>query len=114
MNMILRVGVNAVGIWAAARLIDGITLSNEITSILLVAVIFGLANAFLRPLVLMLSLPAVVLTLGLFILVVNTAMLALTAWLSDALTIDGVVPAFLGALLISVISWVLSGLFSDD
>lgn len=112
-NLLLRVVVNAVALWVAAELIDGISLSESITSILFVAVIFGLVNALIRPIALVLSFPALLLTLGLFTLVVNTAMLGLTAWLTDSLSIDGFWSAFLGALVISVVSWVLSSVLPD-
>ncbi len=114
MNLLLRFLINAVGLWLAARFIDGITLSDEITSILFVALVFGLVNAIVRPIALFLSLPALLLSLGLFILVVNAAMLGVTAWLTDSLAVDGFVPAFLGAVIISAISWVGSNLLTDD
>ncbi len=114
MNLLLRFLLNAVGLWLAARFVDGITLSDEITSILFVALIFGLVNAIVRPIALVLSLPALFLSLGLFILVINAAMLGVTAWLTDALTVDGFVPAVLGAVVVSVISWVGSNLLTDD
>ena len=113
-NIVLRVLINAVALWVAARFIDGITLSDEITSILIVAVIFGLVNAFIRPVVMLLSVPALLLTLGLFTLVVNTAMFGLTAWLSDSLAVTGFVAAFLGALVISLVSWALSAILTDE
>ncbi len=113
MNLLLRFLLNAVGLWLAARFVDGITLGSELTSILFVALVFGLINAVVRPIALFLSLPALLLSLGLFILVVNAAMLGLTAWLTDSLTVDGFVPAVLGALIISVISWVGSNLLTD-
>ncbi len=113
-RILLRVIINAAALWVAARFIDGITLSEEITSILFVAVIFGLINAFLRPLVMAISFPALLLTLGLFTLVVNAAMLGATAWLSDSLAISGFGAAFLGALVISVVSWALSSVLIND
>lgn len=110
----LRVIINAAALWVAARFIDGISLSEDVGSILFVAIVFGLINAFIRPVVLVLTFPALLLTLGLFTLVINAAMLGATAWLTDSLAIDGFVPAFLGALVITVISWVLSSLLIND
>ncbi len=110
----LRVIINAAALWVAARFIDGITLSEDVGSILFVAIVFGLINAFIRPVVLVLTFPALLLTLGLFTLVINAAMLGATAWLTDNLAIDGFVPAFLGALVISLVSWALSGLLIND
>lgn len=113
-NLLLRVVINAVALWVAAQIVDGISLSDNMGSILFVAVVFGLVNAFIRPFVLLLSLPFLILTLGLFTLVVNTAMLGLTAWLTDSLRIDGFWSAFLGAIVISIISWVLSLFLPDE
>ena len=113
-NFALRVAINAAALWVAARFLDGITLSDSIGTILFVALIFGLVNALVRPIALALSLPALVLSLGLFTLVVNTGMLGLTAWLTDGLAIDGFGPAFVGALIISLISWGLSSVLIDD
>jgi len=113
-KLALRIIINGFALWVAARFIDGITLSDEITSILLVGLVFGLINAFLRPLVMLITLPALLLTLGLFTLVINAGMLGLTAWLTDSLAVDGFWAAFWGALLISVVSWVLSSVLIDD
>jgi putative membrane protein len=77
--------------------------------LLLVAVVFGLVNALVRPVVVALTCPLVILTLGLGLLLVNAAMLGLTAWLAgDWLTIDGCMPAVLGALLISIVSFLFN------
>ena len=110
----VRILVNALALWVAAQLIDGIQLSEDILSILFVAAVFGLVNAFIRPVVMIISLPALLLTLGLFTLVVNAAMLGATAWLTDSLAVDGFGAAFLGALVISLVSWVLSGVLIND
>jgi len=110
----LRVVINAAALWVAAYLLDGIVLSDNIATILLVALVFGLINALVRPVALLLSLPVLLLSLGLFTLVVNAGMLALTAWLTDGLSIDGFWPAFLGAIIISLTSWGLSSIIIDD
>lgn len=113
-RIILRVIINAAALWVAARFIDGITLTEDIGSILFVAIVFGLINAFIRPVVMVLTFPALLLTLGLFTLVINAAMLGATAWLTDSLAIDGFVPAFLGALVITVVSWALSSILINE
>lgn len=110
----LRVIINAAALWVAARFIDGIALTEDIGSILFVAIVFGLINAFIRPVVLVLTFPALILTLGLFTLVINAAMLGATAWLTDSLAIDGFVPAFLGALVITIVSWALSSILINE
>ncbi len=113
MRIILRVLINAVALWAAASIIDGIELSSRFSSILIVALVFGITNAALRPFVKLLSLPFIVLTLGLFTFVVNGAMLLVVDWLTDGLEVDGFINAMLGAVVISVVSWALS-LFLPD
>ncbi|TVP75960.1 MAG: phage holin family protein [Gemmatimonadales bacterium] len=107
-NLIIRLFINAVALWVAAQLVGGIELEGEFWPVLLVAAVFGLVNALLKPILLLLTLPVVVLTLGLFTLVVNALMLWLTAALVGALSVEGFWPAFLGALLITVVSFVLS------
>jgi putative membrane protein len=109
----LRVVVLAAIIYAVTRLVDGIdvlpnadgTLGSTGTY-LWVALLFALVNAIVGPVVRLLSLPFVVLTLGLFLLVVNAALLGITAALSDRFSVDGFVPAVLGGLLIAVFSWI--------
>lgn len=107
-NLVIRILVNAVALWVAARLVGGIELAGEFWPVLLVAAVFGLVNALIKPVVMLLTLPVVVLTLGLFTIVVNALMLMLTAALVDALAVEGFMAALLGSLLISVVSFVLS------
>lgn len=123
MRFLLRVLVNGLAIAAAVALIPGIAVGGDdlLGRILIVggiALIFAIVNALIKPIVLVLSCPIVVLTLGLFTLVINTAMLALTAWLAGLFglpfVIDGFWPAFFGALIISVVSFILSLVLGDD
>ena len=119
MKIIIRIIINAVALWLTALLLPAINLTSELLGILLVAIIFGLVNALIRPIVKLLSLPLTVLTLGLFTLVINTAMLLLTAWIAgDYLSIDGnfltrLLWAFVGSIIISIISTVLSWILPD-
>ncbi len=119
MKIIIRIIINAVALWLTALLLPAINLTSEVLGILLVAVIFGLVNALIRPIVKLLSLPLTVLTLGLFTLVINTAMLLLTAWIAgNYLSIDGnfltrLLWAFIGSIIISIISTVLSWILPD-
>jgi len=107
-TLALRLAVNAVALWVAAELIDGVDLSEEWTSVLFVAVIFGLINAFLKPIAKLLTFPITMVTLGLFALVVNAGMLWLTSAVTSSLDVDGFFPAVFGAFVISVVSWGLS------
>jgi putative membrane protein len=112
-NLILRLFVNAVALWVAARLVGGIELAGEFWPVLLVAAVFGLINALIKPLALLLSLPFLILTLGLFTLVVNALMLMLTAALVDALSVAGFWPALWGSILISLVSFLFSVLLPE-
>ena len=114
MNIIIRVLINAAALWVAARFIDGITLSDRPLRILLVAVIFGLVNAFVRPVVKILTFPITLVTLGLFILIINAAMLQLTDWLSTDINVVGFWPSVWGGIVISLVSWALSIFLDDD
>jgi putative membrane protein len=119
MKIIVRILINAVALWLTALLLPAFELTSEVLGILLVAVIFGLVNALIRPIVKLLSLPLTVLTLGLFTLVINTIMLLLTAWIAgDYLSIEGnfltrLLWAFVGSIIISIISTVLSWILPD-
>jgi putative membrane protein len=112
-NLIIRLLVNAVALWVAAQVVDGIELPEEVGSVLLVAIVFGLVNALIKPLVFVLSLPVVLLTLGLFTIVINALMLMLTDWLMDSLTVSGFWAALLGSLLISLVSLAFSVILPD-
>lgn len=112
-NFVIRLFVNALALSAAAYLISGITLSGGFGSVLLVALVFGLVNALLKPIVLLLSLPFLILSLGLFAFVVNGIMLLVTAALSSHLVVAGIGAAILGSLVISLVSVVLGGALKD-
>jgi len=116
-KLIMRVIINTVAIWAAAILVPGISLTSDVLSWLIVAVIFGLINALIRPLVKLLTLPLNIMTLGLFTLVINALMLMLTAYVTDTLMIEGplfgFVQALLGSIVISIVSTVLNWFVKD-
>ena len=117
MRLLIRWAVNAIALWAAIQLVPGIQHDGTAVSLLALARIFGLVNARVRPLIVLLTCPLIVLTMGLFILIINTVMLALTEWLSGAfnlgLTIDGFWSTFLGAVVISLVSAVINLLVKD-
>jgi len=113
-NFIIRLLVNALALWAAATVVSGITLSGDFGSILIVAVIFGVLNAVLKPLLVIFSIPFLVLTLGLFALVLNGAMLLITARLTDHLSVAGLGSAILGSLVISVVTMLLGKALEDQ
>ncbi len=111
--------INAAALAVAAWLIPGIDITGDSAwlAVALMAVIFGLVNALIRPLVKFLTCLINMITLGLFTLVINTLMLMLSSWIAEQLNVgfrvDGILSAFLGALLISVVSFVLSVIFKD-
>lgn len=118
-KFVLRLLINAAALYAAVYLVDGINLQNNSwLAILVLAFIFGLVNAFLRPLLKLLTCPLIVLTLGLFTLLVNTFLFYITGQIGQAFgygfTVDGFVPAFWGALIVSIVSIVLSLIFRDE
>lgn len=111
--LLIRWAANAIGLFVASRLVSGIELHGW-ESTIITAGLFGLINAFIRPLVMCLTCLLQVLTLGLFTLIINAGMLALTAWVAGPLGLDfevhGFWAAFLGALVISVVSFALTRL----
>jgi putative membrane protein len=112
MFLLLRLLINAGALWAAATLVDGITFSGDTGRFLVVALIFGLLNALVRPILLLLSLPLLILTLGLFTFVLNALILMLLSGLSSSLglgfNVAGFFPAFVGALIVTIVSFLLS------
>jgi putative membrane protein len=111
-GFILRVLVNAATIGLAAAFVPGIHLAGA-GAALVAGLVLGLVNALVRPVLVILTLPLTLITLGLFLLVLNGICLALTAWLVPGFDVDGFLPAFLGALVISVVSWILTAFVSD-
>jgi putative membrane protein len=109
---ILRLLISAAALWVAIQLVDGIQFTGSSWSLLFVALVFGALNAGVRPLLTLLSIPLIVVTLGLFIFVINALMLMLTSWVSGLLNlgfhVDGFWAAFLGGLIVSVVSLLLS------
>jgi len=114
-RLLFRWAINAIALWVAIQIVPGIQHDGSGVSLLLIALVFGLVNALVRPFLMLLTCPFLILTLGLFVLVVNTLMLQLTALLAGpVLRIDGFWPAFLGAIIISVVSSVISILIKDE
>lgn len=113
-NFLIRLIVNALALSAAAWLLDGISLSGGFFDVLLVALIFGLLNALLKPILLFFSLPFLIITLGLFAFVVNALVLMLTASLTDALSVSGFGAALLGSLVVSLVTLFLGSALKDE
>lgn len=114
-QLIIRLVVNAVAIWVAAEIVPGMSLdTGDPAGVILVVLVFAIINALLEPVAKVLGFPFIVLTLGLFTLVINAGLLALTAWLTGPLSIDGFFAALFGAIIVSVVSWFLGMFVSDD
>ncbi|WP_235036937.1 phage holin family protein [Actinomadura sp. K4S16] len=123
MRILLKVGATAVALWVATVLIDGITLGDQTTSrriltLVAVAVIFGIVNAVLKPIIKTLGCAFYVITLGLIGLVVNALLLWLTSELAEGLElpfhVSGFWPAFWGAIVVGVVGWLLHLFLPDD
>lgn len=99
--------ITSFGLWVAAALVPGIHISGT-WNIILAALLFGVVNAFIRPIVVLFTLPLSIITLGLFLLVVNGAMLGLVAAMMESFRIGGLLPAILGSIIITIISWAVS------
>lgn len=116
--MLIRWIVAAAAVWAAVRLVPGIRIEEGLAPLFAVALVLGLVNALVRPLLKFLACSLIFLTLGLFLLVINAAMLLLAAEISQSIgidfAVDGFVPALLGSIVISLVTVVASVLTSDD
>jgi putative membrane protein len=110
-GFIVRLAINAAALGVAAWLVPGIRVDN-LTALVLAAAIFGIVNALVKPVLHVLTCPLIILTLGLFLLVVNTAMMGLTAWLAGQLdigfSVDSFGAALIGSIIVSIVSWALS------
>ena len=112
MHLIIRLLINAAALLAAVWLIPGIVFTGGPARLIGVAAVFGVVNALVRPVLTVLSCPLIVITLGLFTLVINALLLLLTGYLSQAwnlgFRVDGFLPAFLGGIVIGVVSTALT------
>jgi putative membrane protein len=109
-HFFLRAAIASLGLWLASEWVDGLEFSGGGT-LILAAILLGVVNALVKPLVVLLTLPLTIVTLGFFILVVNGIMLALVAGLLPGFSIAGFLDAFWGALIVSLVSWIGSAIF---
>lgn len=118
MRFLVRLVITAIALWVAIQVVPGISYTGAPMALLLVALVFGLVNAVLKPILTILTCPLIFLTLGLFTLVINAVLLRATAWLSQelglGLTVDGFWPAFWGGLIIGISSTVLTAMSSPE
>jgi len=107
MGILLRMAITAAGLWLAAFLVPGISFADDRT-LILAALLLGVVNAFIRPIAVFLTLPITIVTLGLFLWVVNAGMLAFVAAMLDGFRIAGLGSAMLGSLVLGFTGWVAS------
>lgn len=120
-KFIIRLIINAIALYAAVALLDGTYIypsTDNWVSFIWLALIFGVVNAIIRPLLMVMSCPLIILTLGLGTLLINTAMFALSGWIGTqfgvGFQVSGFWGAFFGAIIVSVVSFILSILFRED
>lgn len=106
-GFLLRTFINAVGLWIASALVPGLSFASGVT-LLVAALLLGIVNAIVRPIVVFLTLPITILTLGIFLFVVNALMLMLVAALLDGFLLSGFWAALFGSLIVSITSWLAS------
>jgi len=106
-GFLLRMAISALGLWLAQAIVVGVELDGSGT-LIAAALLLGVANAVVRPVVVFLTLPITLVTLGLFLLVINAAMLGLVAWLLQGFTLSGFGPALVGSIVVSLTSWFAS------
>ena len=106
-GFLVRLLVTALGLWAATAIVPGVTI-HGVGSLIGAALLLGLVNAVIRPIILILTLPLTLLTLGLFIFVVNGISLSLVAWLMPGFTLSGFGAAILGSIVVGLTGWVAS------
>lgn len=112
MGFVLRLIVNAAALWVAAQLVPGIVVTG-FTPLLLAALVLGLINAIVRPVLLVLTLPLTLMTLGLFIFILNAFCLWLTSRIVPGFDVQSFAAALLGAFVVSIVSWLLTAFVSD-
>ena len=112
MGFVIRLVVNAAALWVAAQLVSGFVITG-VTPLILAALVLGLINAIVRPILLILTLPLTLLTLGLFLFVLNAFCIWLTSRLVPGFEVHTFLAAVLGALVISLVSWIVTAFLSD-
>lgn len=112
-GFLLRAAITALGLWVASEIFDGLHFASP-TKLLVAAVLLGVVNAFVRPLAFILTLPLTVLSLGLFLLVLNAAMVGLVAWMVPGFEISGFWTAVGAALIVSLVSWAASSAIGSN
>lgn len=111
-GFLLRAAITALGLWVASELLKGLSFEST-GKLVLAAILLGIVNAFVRPLAFILTLPITIVTLGLFLLVLNAGMVALVAWLVPGFQVAGFWTAVGTALIVSLVSWAASSVIGS-
>ena len=112
-GFLLRAAITALGLWVASEILSGLVFDST-SKLIVAAILLGIVNAIVRPLAFILTLPITVLTLGLFLLVLNAGMVALVAWIVPGFTISGFWTAVGAALIVSLVSWAASSVIGSN
>lgn len=112
-GFLLRAAITALGLWVASEIFAGLVFDST-SKLLVAAILLGIVNAIVRPLAFILTLPITVVTLGLFLLVLNAGMVALVAWIVPGFTISGFWTAVGAALIVSLVSWAASSVIGSN
>ena len=112
-DIVVRIAVVGLGLWIAGEMVPGVTIEG-VPTLIMAAAALGFLNAIVKPLLVLLSLPFILVTLGLFLFVLNAATFALAAWLFEGFRVDGFGSALLGSIVVSIASWSVAILIRDD
>jgi putative membrane protein len=112
-GFLLRAAITALGLWVASELMSGMTFDST-SKLIVAAIVLGVVNAFVRPLAFILTLPITIVTLGLFLLVLNAGMVALVAWLVPGFQVAGFWTALGAAVIVSLVSWAASSVIGTN
>jgi putative membrane protein len=112
-GFLLRAAITALGLWVASELMSGMTFDST-SKLIVAAIVLGVVNALVRPLAFILTLPITIVTLGLFLLVLNAGMVALVAWLVPGFQVAGFWTALGAAVIVSLVSWAASSVIGTN
>lgn len=112
-GIVFRLVIYVLGLWLASELVSGISVVST-GALIWAGISLGLINAFIRPLIVLFTLPITLLSLGLFLLVINAAMLNLAAWFVDGFYVEGFFDSVFGAIIVSIVSWIGSAFIGDN
>ena len=111
-GLLVRLAISSVGLWIASRLVSGIEVLDTPT-LILAAILLGVVNAIVRPIAILMTIPITLLSLGLFLWVINAGMLGIVSWLLDGFSVEGFGSALLGAMILSFTGWVANAYIGD-